>query len=263
MAKVARKSSSVTIQAVERAAAVMEVFFQEGASLSLSEVAEHSLLAPGTVHRLLFTLIEIGWIEQDPRSLRYDVSEYMLGNAALALASSAFLREGNHFLGKVSEATGLNSYLAVRRGKGSVLLARAQGRSGSSSDFQVGKSLPLYASASGKLFLAFMTQDERDALLADLELRKLTSRTIVERQELENDLQRIRELGYALDRSELYESYSSLAVPIRLADGGIVAALCSGWWALASVENQEDALLKEILPAAEEFSRVYGQFEPW
>lgn len=254
-----------TIQSVERALGVLEVFFEDAGSISVTEVAAKTGLPPATTHRVLATLVGMGWLEQDLRSSRYQLSEQLLGSAALALANSVLLREGQHFLSRISEATGLNSFLAVRRGRSSVLLARAQGRLGSSSDFQVGKANPMHASASGKLFLAFLPEAERRDIIGDL--KPITSRTITDPEQLESELQTIRDMGYAADRNELYDSYRSIAVPVRLADRRIVAALCAGWWASPGAEapedNPEEAVLREMLPAAEEFSRIYGQFANW
>ena len=120
-------------------------------------------LAPATVHRLLSTLVKTGWLEQDPKSARYELSVKMLGSAAIVLASSPLLRYGRHFLSGISDATGLNRYLAVLRRRGSVLPAQVQGKAGSASDpkFQIGETLPFHATASGKLFLAFLPESGR------------------------------------------------------------------------------------------------------
>jgi len=256
----------VTIQSVERAVSALQVFFEEGGPLSITEVVAKTGLAPATVHRLLSTLVKTGWLDQDPKSARYELSVKMLGSAAMALASSPLRSHGRHFLSAISETTGLNSYLAVLIRRGSVLLARVRGKAGSASEptFQIGKTLPFHASASGKLFLAFLPETERRQLLArQVGLKRITSSTIVEPQRLEDELEAIRHTGYAVDRGELYEGYRSIAVPVRKAAGDVVAALCCGGWLNQLTENFEDVLLREMLPAAEEFSRVFGQFEPW
>jgi DNA-binding IclR family transcriptional regulator len=253
-----------SIQSVERAGAVLDVFFEDGQQLSVSEVAARTHLAPATVHRLLSTLVKMEWLEQDPRNSRYELSERLLGSAALALSSSGLLRHGQQFLHQVSDATGLNSFLAVPRDRVSVLLSRVQGKSGSASDFQVGRTLPLHASASGKVFLAYMPERKRRLLLENIELRQFTANTITDREQLDSELASVRELGYGVDATELHESHRSLAVPVRQRDGTVVAALCCGGWKLAGDEKDwDESILRELIPAAEEFSRVYGQFAPW
>src|SRR5688572_29685201 len=96
-----------SIQSVERAGAVLDVFFEDGQQLSVSEVAARTHLAPATVHRLLSTLVRMEWLEQDARNSRYELSERLLASAALALASSNLLRHGQQYLHQVSDATSL------------------------------------------------------------------------------------------------------------------------------------------------------------
>ena len=97
-----------TIQSVERAVSALHVFFEEGSSLSVTEVVAKTGLAPATVHRLLSTLVKTGWLEQEPKSARYELSVKMLGNAAMVLASSPLLHYGRYFLRGISDTTGLN-----------------------------------------------------------------------------------------------------------------------------------------------------------
>ena len=125
----------------------------------MTELAGRTGLAPATVHRMLSTLLKLGWIERDPRSSRYELSGRMIGNAALAVANSPLLNHGYPLLQRLTDATGLNSFLAVLVSRGSVLLARVHGQNGTTLDFQIGKVLPLHASASGKVFLANLTRD--------------------------------------------------------------------------------------------------------
>ena len=115
----------------------------------------------------------------------------------------------------------------------------------------------------GKLFLAFLPENEKVRIHAGLrDLKRITANTITDRESLDTELETIRAQGYAVDYNELHEAYRSIAAPVRQAGGHVVAALCSGWWTTAE-ENHEETLLRELIPAAEEFSRVYGQFAPW
>src|SRR5262245_19073578 len=86
--KESRQTPGVTVQSVERAIAALHVFFEQASSVSVTEMVAKTGLAPATIHRLLSTLVKSGWVEQDPRSSRYELSAKMLGNAALAIGSS-------------------------------------------------------------------------------------------------------------------------------------------------------------------------------
>src|SRR4051812_24374553 len=262
MAQAATKG--VTVQSVERAVAMLQAFFEEGRPLSMTELVARTSLAPATVHRMLSTLLKLGWIERDPRSSRYELSGRMIGNAALAVANSPLLNHGYPLLQRLTDATGLNSFLAVLVSRGSVLLARVHGENGTTLDFQIGKVLPLHASASGKVFLANLSDAEREDYLARQGgLKSITSKTLTDRESLAIELETVRRKGYAMDRGELYDGYRSVAVPVRKDDGSVAAALCLGGWSPNAGDDFEDDLLRQIMPVADEFSRVYGQFQAW
>ena len=58
------KRKGVTIQSVERAAAVLDVFFEEGSPLSVTDIVQRTALAPATAHRILSTLVRVGWLSK-------------------------------------------------------------------------------------------------------------------------------------------------------------------------------------------------------
>jgi len=256
---------SVTVQSVERAVGMLQAFFEEGRPLTMTELAARTGLAPATAHRMLSTLLKLGWIERDARNSRYELSGRMIGNAALAVANSPLLQAAYPLLNRLSDATKLNSFVAVLASRGSVLLARVAGKEGSMLDFQAGKMLPLHASASGKVFLANLSDTDRAEYLARQGgLKRITSKTIVDIEALAIELESVRSKGYAMDRGELYEDgYRSVAVPVRRDDGSVAAALCLGGWPPNAGEEFEGDLLRQIMPAADEFSRIYGQFQAW
>ncbi len=89
----------------------------------------------------------------------------------------------------------------------------------------VGSALPAHCSASGKLLLAFKTPGERKQLIESMPLTRFTERTICDRQLLAAELDRIAANGYALDNEEFVLGVACVAVPVRAADGEVVAAV--------------------------------------
>lgn len=88
-----------------------------------------------------------------------------------------------------------------------------------------GATLPVHCSASGKLLLAMKPPAERAQLVAELNLTRHTERTICDRQLLAAELDRIASNGYALDNEEYVLGVACVAVPVRRADGEVIAAV--------------------------------------
>ncbi|HET7793099.1 MAG TPA: IclR family transcriptional regulator, partial [Rhizobacter sp.] len=82
-------------------------------------------------------------------------------------------------------------------------------------ELRPGTRVPLHCSASGKLFLAFMPARQRKPLLDGLVLSRHTGTTLVTREALETELERIRHDGYAVDDQEFVDGLNCVAVPVR------------------------------------------------
>lgn len=89
----------------------------------------------------------------------------------------------------------------------------------------VGSALPAHCSASGKLLLAFKPAAERKQLVESMPLTRFTERTICDRQLLAAELDRIASNSYALDNEEFVLGVACVAVPVKAADGEVVAAV--------------------------------------
>ncbi len=89
----------------------------------------------------------------------------------------------------------------------------------------VGSHVPLHCTASGKLFLAHMAPPERDALIAQLTLQRMTRQTIVTAKALRAECDRIVGQGHATDREEFIDGLIAVAVPVTDADGACRAAI--------------------------------------
>jgi DNA-binding IclR family transcriptional regulator len=87
----------------------------------------------------------------------------------------------------------------------------------------VGSTLPPHCCASGKLLLAFKEPTERAQLVSELPLQRFTERTITDRQLLASELDRIAATGYAVDNEEYVVGVACVAVPVRIANGEVIA----------------------------------------
>jgi DNA-binding IclR family transcriptional regulator len=85
--------------------------------------------------------------------------------------------------------------------------------------------MPAHCTSTGKVMLAQLSQPELRQLLPDEQLERITSRSIGSRTELETELYRIRERGYAVNREESEEGVASVAVPIPARAPGLRLAL--------------------------------------
>lgn len=221
------RESLANVRSVERAVSILTTLADQARPLGVAEIASNVKLHPATVHRLLTTLVRLGWVDH-PNSSRYRLGLRMLGVAAFGVAQSPLLSSSRDILRRLAEASGWSVYLSVLIGRRVVDLARSPGRlsqAGPTFEFDPGRSHPAYANAAGKLLLAYLPAAERVQLLGSEPLRSFTPQTITDLDDLENEFDAIRAKGFATDRGEQWDFVKGAAVPVFGPNNEVVAAL--------------------------------------
>ncbi|HEX2965682.1 MAG TPA: IclR family transcriptional regulator [Syntrophorhabdaceae bacterium] len=89
----------------------------------------------------------------------------------------------------------------------------------------VGSNVPLYSTAYGKTFLAYLPEKEIRRILAGLAFTRLTPRTITSTKRLAEEIKAVRKAGFALDRAETTEDITAVGAPILDRNGRITAVV--------------------------------------
>lgn len=215
---------SVT-SAVERAIAVLECFSRKEPALTVTEISQRLGLRKSTAHRLLTLLARQDMIARDVGSLRYRLGSKVLylGNIC---AKQYRLRDfAMPIMRQVWEKCGETVTLTIRVGDHRMYLEQIESLQEMRVSVEIGKVLPIYCGASGKILLAFMDSDEADQVLARLTLAPLTPGTITDLAQLREDLRRTRAQGYAISCGERVDGVNALSTPLLSSQGRVTAAL--------------------------------------
>jgi IclR family pca regulon transcriptional regulator len=233
------------VQSLARGLAVIRAFDNDHRELGLSEVARASGLTRAAARRFLLTLVKLGYVNfSDGRfSLRPRVLE--LGYAYLSSLSLPEVAQPHMeaLVARVNES----SSISVLDDTDVVYVVRVPTRRIMSITLSVGTRLPAYATSMGRVLLAGLPTEELELRLSRIDVRPLTARTVADEQALRKSLDSVRKQGFAAVDQELEEGLRSIAVPIRGADGAVLAALNAS--VHASRASMTD-LRREFLPAA-------------
>jgi IclR family acetate operon transcriptional repressor len=254
----ARRTGS---QAVERALGLLRSFEVGPPTRSLSELAQLSGLTPATAHRLLRALCCAELLAHDTLTERYGLGVALVplgSRAADALGISAV----RPLLESLAATSGESVNLGVRDGGEVLVLLCVPSAQSLRFDQGAGKRVPAYASAMGKVLLAF-DPDPNEAVRAVPKLTKLTGSTITSRSVLSRVLEETRDQGWAINDEEREPSVRTVAVPVRTAGGWAVAAVAVQGPSSRMTDDQIRELLPSLQATATGVSARLSASRPW
>lgn len=211
--------------AVMRAVRILEAIASSEQPPPLAAICREVDLPKATVYRILGTLEHAGYIAREPGTKVYATGARLNRLAGAVLVHSPSRSARHAILEELVEQTGETCNLTVPQGNHVLYLDRVEASWPLKITFSAGSSVPMHASASGKLFLAAMPRRARERFARAAPLVAYTNKTLVDPSALLLELETIRERGYATDDEEYLEGICGLAVPVRNPDGALVAAV--------------------------------------
>lgn len=226
---------------------------------TVSDLATHLDMPVSTVHDHLRTLMEESYLTVDDK-------EYAVAAAFLELGGYARSRMDIYQVGvpqvdKLADETGEHANLMIEEHGRGIFLYVSKGNDARDLDTFTGMRVDLHTTALGKAILAYSSEQRVEEILDQQELAGYTPRTISAREELYDELETVRQRGYAIDDEERLVGVCCAAVPIRHPDGSVLGAVSvSGPAGRMSDEMLEEELMEKLSSTANviEVNLTYG-----
>ena len=187
----------------------------EAGCVGIRELSSITGYPPSTIHRIVSTLVEKNYLQQDPVTKRYSLSFRFLELGTMYQQQTHLTAIALPHLEQLMAATRESVNLAVRDGDNMVYLDIVQSNYSMLQLFtRPGVRVPLYATGVGKLFLSQMHDTELGAYLKRSKPIAYTVHTLVKKDRLLIDLQKIRNRGYSVDNQEMEEGVRCVAALI-------------------------------------------------
>jgi IclR family transcriptional regulator, KDG regulon repressor len=233
---------------VRKAMAVISAFSYSEPVLGVSELARRLDLGKSTVHRILTTLVDDGFVERTDDD-RYQLS-FKLYEIGQQVAASSDLRERAHpSLERLRNESGETAHLAVLAGTDVVYVDRLESPHMLHLLTRVGRRRAAHATSSGKCLLAFGAPADVEQVVAG-GLPRLGPRTITSAALLRRTLKDVRIRGYAASVEESAPGVASVAAPIFDAAGECIAAMSVAGPITRMPPDQLDRFARLVLAAA-------------
>jgi DNA-binding IclR family transcriptional regulator len=214
------------IRSVSKAVRLLQMLGEgAGASHGVSELARMVEIDKSSVSRLLRTLEQVGFVEQDSITQRYSLGLALGVLGYKALGRMDLRTAGHPLLEKLSESTGECAHLAILADKRAFYIDQAAPERGVGVDAPIGTLAPLHCTALGKALLAYQPPDVREELMTAMTYEPYTRRTIGGIESLRDHLNRVRSQGIAFDDEEFSVGVRCMAAPVFRFDGAICGAI--------------------------------------
>lgn len=254
-----KDKSEYVVQAVDRALDILEAFGYSQEELGVTELAQRLRVPKNNVFRLLATLECRGYIEQDGRSGNYRLGIKTFEVANVYLHHLGLRRQARPVLEELAGKCNETAYLAVTDGPYVVYVLIQETTHTVRVISRLGRRLPAYCTAAGKVQLAYETQDRIAELLRDLPPRRRTQTTLAEPDRLLAHLREVARRGYAVNDEELEPGVRCVAAPVRDYSRHVVAGVgLSGPASRFPLERIEHELVPLVVEAGARISQRLG-----
>lgn len=249
---------AVTIKAVQRTFRLIEALAEDAEGKGILQLAKDTGLPASTVHRMLHTLSDVGYITQARSNDQYRLTTKLLEVASRAVVGPGLKAVAAARLPQLRDATRESTHLAVLEGRQVVTIDSYLSLERNLVDCHVGEQLSLHSSSVGKVLLAHLPSAKLDSLLDQLELKRYTPHTLCTRAEVRAELDRVQSQGYALDLDEVEIGIRCIAAPVRDGSGAVVAAVGISGPSTRLTDERLKGLIEQVVAAARDISLALG-----
>lgn len=248
------------IQSVDRALEILSLFSYAKPRWGITELAAAMSLPKGTIHNIVSTLDSAGFLKKDEETRKYCLGPKLF---SLGTIMGGTLEINQRALGpahNLVEITGLISRVAIWDHDAALLTLEVAPHNYTALAQRIGPRVAAYCSALGKSLLAFLTGAEIEAYLDRTELTPFTPNTISRRDALQQELERTRKRGYAVNNEEIALGRASLAAPVFGRDQRIAGAISQAGNVNQILGSEMDSLSQTLKATAGEISMALGYY---
>jgi DNA-binding IclR family transcriptional regulator len=242
------------IQSIYHALQLIEAFKDrlDKQELGVTELSKKLNLHKNNVFRLLATLEARGYIEQNPLTENYKLGIKIFALGQQFISKLGILKLAKPFMNKIVNEIGEAIYLGILREGSAIYLDIVEPKLTVKVVSRVGKDVPAYCTAIGKIQLAYASEEEVNKVYMGARLKKFTKNTITSLPELKKYLSEVSRLDYAIDNEEFEEGIRCVAVPVKDYLGVPIAALSL---TAPAYRLDDDRISKQVLPIINKYAR--------
>jgi len=250
--------SKYAVSSIDRALDILLLIFRERREMGVTEIAGELGLYKSTVHRTLSTLMERGFIEQNPVTDKYWLGVKFFSLGMLYQDKMRIQDLARPYTEKLAERFLEVVHLGIlehdERNPGRVMLIdKVETQNVLTLTPEIGTGTSAHCSAMGKALLAYQPDDYLQKL-GKMKLERYTPNTITDFEELCRELSRIRAQGYSVDREEIELGLICIGAPVFTTQNKVIAAISVSGPTTRITTDRLPEIITEVKETAEKIS---------
>ena len=218
------KPTASTQQSLDRALELLELLTKTGAAMNLAEISKMFKITRTTAASMLQSLLQRNYIEKDLETGKYSIGYKMYELAAAYRYQYPFLYAAGEHINRVAEKLKVKINVSVLKPPGVAVVILTKDVA-LLPKMILGYVLPGYASASGKLLMAYAPREMVAQWLDTTDLTPFTPHTLIDKKLLFEQLDQIKAQGVAYEFEELMSQRCCVAAPIYSLSGQVIASV--------------------------------------
>jgi DNA-binding IclR family transcriptional regulator len=243
MKKKSKQSLSLHhVPGLERALVIIELLANNHNGLTLSEIAEKLRIPKNSVFRITMTLLDRGYLDRDDSSKRFALTRKLLAIGYAAIGDQNIVENAMDVMRELRDSVKETVLLGTLLENRGIVMEQVLGLHHFKFTVSPGKHLYLHTSAPCKAQIAFLPPAERKKMMERIELPRFNANTITSKKAFEEELDEIRQFGYAIDREEEFAGVVCIGAPVLDQYGYPVAAI----WTTGPADRMPVSRYKQI-----------------
>jgi IclR family transcriptional regulator, KDG regulon repressor len=226
--------------------------------IGVTELSQRVLMSKSTVYRFLQTMKTLGYVKQEGENDKYSLTMKLFEIGAKALQNVDLIRIADAQMRELSKLTKETVHLGAFEEDSIIYIHKIDSLYSLRMYSRIGRRNPLYSTAIGKVLLAWRDESEVREILAGVEFKPFTSKTLQSVDQLMPVLAQVRQQGYAEDNQEMEEGLLCMAVPVFDRFGQVTAGLSLSFPMMRYDEKQHADYVAMLHHAARAVSLQLG-----
>lgn len=246
------------VKSVSRALDIITIVSLKKGGLGVTEISKQIDINKSSVYRILSTLVQYGYIEQDSETERYKLGYKFLEVSSKLLESIDLRSEARQYLQELENTTNEVIHLVVYDQGEVVYIEKLEGNETLRMHSKVGKRAPMHCTSVGKAILAYLPSNVVLNILEQKGMPMHTDKTITNKDDFLQELIQVRIKGYALDLEENEYGITCIAVPIFDHSGKVIAAVSISGPTMRMTDQRIDLLQLQMIQIGKKISTRLG-----